>query len=57
MMCKAEINGKEMNMFFDSGLEGDSSLLLPKGSMDYAGIPLPELVTPGEDSVGVRRFS
>lgn len=48
--CKAFVNDKEMNLFLDSGLATESSLLLPRGSMEYAGIPIPE--THPEDGVG-----
>lgn len=53
MLWKAIINGKEMYLFPDSGLAADASLLLPKGAMDYAGIPIPELHnSTEEDGVG-----
>lgn len=50
LLCKALVNGKEMNLFLDSWLAKEESILLPKNLMEYAGIPIPSLST--DDSVG-----
>ncbi len=49
MLCKASINGKEMMLFPDSGLAADASLVLPMGTLDYAGISIPELFNAAEE--------
>ena len=50
MISKSEINGKEVNVFLDSGLAADEAILLPKDTMHYTNIPIP--ATENVTSVG-----
>ena len=42
MISKCEINGKEMNVFLDSGLATDAEILLPNNTLHYTNIPIPD---------------
>lgn len=50
--CKAKVNGKEINMWTDSGLADEESLLLSDGAMEYIGIDPPERAKESEDRGG-----
>ncbi len=49
MISECEINGKEMNVFLDSGLAIDVEILLPNNALHYTNIPIPAT----ESTVGI----
>jgi len=49
MVSKLTVNEKKnLNFFFDSGLDDDGDLLLPAETLDYLDIPIPEVKTTNE---------
>lgn len=51
-LCKSKINGKEVQLFLDSGLAIDASLLLCTQAMQYTGVTLLEKVNTAEIEIG-----
>ena len=52
MLCRTLVNGKEINMWPDSGLASEESLLLTDGAMEYTGIPLPDMSNASDEGGG-----
>lgn len=42
MISNGDINGKEVNIFFDSGLAADAAILLPNDTLHYTNISIPD---------------
>ncbi len=51
-ICKALVNGKKINVWTDSGLGAEESLLLTDGIMQYLNIPLPKMETIEQEGGG-----
>ena len=43
MISKGLVNGKEINIFLDSGLATDAAILLPNETMNFVNIPIPNV--------------